>query len=119
MNAPLKSAGDAAASYVPPRVTTAELASAPGLSDGAAPGVWKAVYTIVERAKGRRIWLRIGTAFVNRDQSLNVRLDALPISGQLHIRETMHNAERDSSSTAATSELPAERSGRQVSFASS
>ncbi len=45
---------------------------------------WKAVYTIVERNPERRHWLRIGIAFVNRDGSLNVRLDAIPANGQLH-----------------------------------
>ena len=53
-------------------------------SEGAKP--FQTVYTIVERG-GRRLWLRIGTAFINRDQSLNVRLDAMPVNGQLHIRE--------------------------------
>jgi hypothetical protein len=49
---------------------------------------WKAVYTIVERAgSDKKHWIRIGTAFVNRDQSLNVRLDATPTNGQLHIRD--------------------------------
>jgi hypothetical protein len=56
---------------------------------------WKVVYTIVERGKGRRVWLRVGVAFVNRDQSLNVRLDAVPISGQLHIREAAPPGARD------------------------
>lgn len=45
------------------------------------------VYTIVDRGPERRHWLRIGIAFVNRDGSLNVRLDAIPANGQLHIRE--------------------------------
>ncbi len=49
---------------------------------------WKAVYTIVERTgMDKKLWIRIGTAFVNRDQSLNVRLDASPTNGQLHIRD--------------------------------
>ena len=53
---------------------------------------WKVVYTIVE-AQGRntnperKYWLRIGIAFVNRDGSLNVRLDAMPVNGTLHIRD--------------------------------
>src|SRR5947209_102050 len=57
------------------------------LEEGAGKVPWKVVYTIIERGRGRRVWLRVGVAFVNRDQSLNVRLDAVPISGQLHIRE--------------------------------
>ena len=51
----------------------------------ASPG-WKVVYAIVERGE-KKHWLRIGMAFVNRDGSLNVRLDAVPLTGQLHIRD--------------------------------
>ena len=47
---------------------------------------FKVVYAIVERGP-KKHWLRIGLAFVNRDGSLNVRLDAVPLSGQLHIRD--------------------------------
>jgi hypothetical protein len=53
-----------------------------------APRGWKAVYTIVDRpGNDKKFWIRIGTAFVNRDQSLTVRLDASPTNGQLHIRD--------------------------------
>ena len=46
------------------------------------------VYTIVDRGDEKKdLWLRIGTAFVNKDGSLNVVLNALPIDGKLHIRE--------------------------------
>lgn len=47
---------------------------------------YKIVYAIIERG-ARRHWLRVGMAFPNRDGSLNVRLDAVPFSGQLHIRD--------------------------------
>lgn len=48
----------------------------------------KAVFTIIEDQKlDRPIFRRIGTAFVNRDESLNVILDALSVSGRLHIRD--------------------------------
>lgn len=46
----------------------------------------QAVFTTRE-VKGRTIWTRIGTAFTNKDSSLNVVLDALPMGGRLHIRE--------------------------------
>ena len=36
------------------------------------------VYTIVDAAGGRSIWVRIGVAFINADGSLNARLDAVP-----------------------------------------
>lgn len=48
----------------------------------------KAVYVIVENERLEKpLFRRIGTAFVNKDQSLNVILEALPIEGRLHIRE--------------------------------
>jgi hypothetical protein len=49
---------------------------------------WKAVYTIVDRENGgKSFWVRIGTAWTNRDQSLTVKLDASPTNGKLHIRD--------------------------------
>lgn len=53
------------------------------------PPTWKAVYTVIESSgrSERPLWLRIGTAFVNRDGSLNVKLNALPVNGTLHIRD--------------------------------
>lgn len=55
------------------------------------------VYTIVERKDEehpdrKNIWIHIGVAFINRDGSINVRLNALPVDGKLHIRE-MSNGE--------------------------
>jgi hypothetical protein len=47
----------------------------------------KAVYTIVERGEGKSYWTRIGVAFENRDGSYNLKLDALPVNGQLQMRE--------------------------------
>jgi len=45
------------------------------------------VYTIVARERdGRKFWVRIGTAFRNRDGSMNAILDAMPTNGTLHIR---------------------------------
>jgi hypothetical protein len=53
----------------------------------ATPRTWKAVFTVLEREGARPLWLRIGTAFTNRDGSLTVRLDALPINGTLQLRD--------------------------------
>ena len=49
----------------------------------------KVVYAIIDRPP-RKHWLRIGLAFVNRDGSLNVRIDAVPLTGSLHIRDEPH-----------------------------
>ncbi len=74
---------------------------------------FKVVYTVQERAK-RKLWLRIGTAFVNRDGSLTVRLDALPLSGTLIIRDPDPKESVSQESVPLTpvphvSELPRER----------
>lgn len=47
------------------------------------------VFTIVESDDPNRKnrWTKIGVAFRNRDGSINVHLDAVPINGKLHIRE--------------------------------
>lgn len=56
---------------------------------------FQTVYTIVERERdGQKFWLKIGAAFVNRDGSLHVKLDAMPTNGQLHIRESKSFEER-------------------------
>lgn len=47
-----------------------------------------AVYTIREKdGFEKAFWTRIGVAFVNRDGSFSVYLDAAPLDGKLHIRE--------------------------------
>lgn len=33
------------------------------------------------------VWVRAGSAWVNRDGSMNVYLDVLPLDGKLHVRE--------------------------------
>ena len=49
------------------------------------------VYTIVPRGPKaepdqKNLWVHIGIAFVNRDGSINARLNALPVNGTIHIR---------------------------------
>ena len=47
----------------------------------------KAVYMITEREGARSLWTRVGSAWVNRDGSTTLRLDALPLSGTLQVRD--------------------------------
>ena len=48
----------------------------------------KLVYTIIDSDSLQRpLFRRIGVAFTNSDQSLNVLLDAYPVNGRLHIRD--------------------------------
>jgi len=46
----------------------------------------KLVYTVVERAPGKSYWTRVGVGFENKDGSLNLRLDAIPVNGVLQVR---------------------------------
>lgn len=49
----------------------------------------KDVYAVYEAKEGRdrsRL-VRVGVAFENRDGSWNVLLDAVPLSGRLHVRD--------------------------------
>ena len=56
----------------------------------------KLVYTIIEsKNSDRSFWVRIGRAFVNRDESLTVLLNALPVNGRLHIREPCEEFDGD------------------------
>ena len=54
---------------------------------------YRVVYTIIERNQ-RKIWVRIGAAFSNRDGSVNVLLDAMPTNGRLQIRDWVPADER-------------------------
>jgi len=45
------------------------------------------VISAVEKDGKTKFWMRLGTAFLNRDNSINVKLDAFPKSMQLQIRE--------------------------------
>lgn len=62
----------------------------------------KAVYQIIENEKlAKPIWRRIGTAFVNRDQSLHVIMESVPLIGTVHIRDLPEKPENDSTREAA------------------
>ncbi len=37
-------------------------------------------------------WVKAGAAWVNRDGSMNVYLDVLPLGGKLHVREVQGEA---------------------------
>ncbi len=52
------------------------------------------VYTIIEKAgSDKGFWAKIGSAWINRDQSINIQLDALPVNGKLHVREPSERPE--------------------------
>ena len=53
----------------------------------------KYIYVITGKGE-RKFWTKVGVAFVNRDGSLNCKLDSLPVDGELHIRDAAPREER-------------------------
>jgi len=49
-------------------------------------------------------WMRLGTGFMNRDGSLNLYLDALPLTGKLQVREAREEEETGAPATPAPKE---------------
>lgn len=51
----------------------------------------KDVFTIQEgkgkEGKDKSIWIKVGSAFENKDGSMNIYLNALPVNGKLQVRE--------------------------------
>lgn len=47
----------------------------------------KKVLCPVQRKDGKTFWMSVGSAFPNKDGSMNVYLDAYPSNGRLQIRE--------------------------------
>lgn len=45
------------------------------------------VITPIEKKDGTTFWMRVGTAFPNKDQSINLYLDAMPFNQKLQLRE--------------------------------
>lgn len=60
----------------------------------------------VKESKSGHIWTRAGAAFVNRDGSLNVVLDVLPLDGRLHVRESMDFRDRRNDQPQAAASQP-------------
>lgn len=58
----------------------------------------KEVWTVCPRGEGKKdYWLRVGTAFENRDGSWSIVLDALPTNNKLIVREERSREERGDS----------------------
>ena len=57
----------------------------------------KIAYVVTQRGT-HKYWTRIGAAFVNRDGSFNVKLDAIPVSGEIHVRDYVPREDREDTS---------------------
>jgi hypothetical protein len=45
------------------------------------------VLSAIERRDGGTFWMRVGSGFTNRDNSVNIYLDVIPKNFQLQLRE--------------------------------
>ena len=45
------------------------------------------VLSPIEKRDGGTFWMRVGSAYINKDESINVYLDAMPKNFQLQLRE--------------------------------
>jgi len=59
----------------------------------------KIAYVVTQRGTNK-YWTRIGVAFVNRDGSINVQLEAVPVSGEIHVRDYVPRDDREETPTA-------------------
>jgi hypothetical protein len=61
------------------------------------------VISPIERKDGTTYWMRVGTGFTNKDDSINLYLDAMPKDMKLQVRELTEEElrERDSRRTEA------------------
>jgi len=57
----------------------------------------KIAYVITQRGT-QKYWTRIGAAFVNRDGSFNVKLEAIPVNGEIHVRDYVPREDREEAS---------------------
>ncbi len=71
------------------------------------------VFSIRSVKGGQSVWVRAGSAWVNRDGSMNVYLDVLPLDGKLHIREASRDAEPPLATSADTVTGAGEQSGER------
>ena len=62
----------------------------------------KIAYVITQR-KDKSFWNRVGVAFVNNDGSINVKLEAVPVSGEIQIRDYQPKDELASTATRSNS----------------
>lgn len=54
------------------------------------------VYTVIETpGNGPNFWQRVGSAWSNKDGSLNIKLNALPVNGSLHVRAPTAKEEQE------------------------
>jgi hypothetical protein len=66
------------------------------MDDATKKAKMKSVFTTIPYGPdGKKKWMNVGTGFVNEDGSISLKLDALPINGQLTVRAYQTREERE------------------------
>jgi len=55
---------------------------------------WIAYHITARPGMRGRVWSRVGTAWLNRDGSISLLLEAMPIDGKINIREPIKEVKR-------------------------
>jgi hypothetical protein len=71
---------------------------------------------VVESSNGKSFWTRVGAAFVNRDGSWNLKLDAIPTNGTLQVRDREFD-DRRNDDTAGARRPPLAKAPQPEAFA--
>ena len=70
---------------------------------------------VVEKNEKKSIWVKAGSAWINRDSSINIYLDVLPLDGKLHVREAI-DERRASNDNRATNSSSSEQTQSNEAF---
>ena len=74
----------------------------------------KIAYVVTQRGTNK-YWTRIGVAFVNRDGSFNVKLDAVPVTGEIHVRDYVPREARRNALGSSASNMLSTKSASAMS----
>lgn len=67
------------------------------------------VFAVTERTTpegNKSFWTKVGSAFDNKDGSVTIKLEALPLSGTLQIRDAETQEQRDARRGARANDAP-------------
>ncbi len=76
----------------------------------------KKVICPIQQKDGKTFWIRMGSAYVNRDNSINVYLDGLPVNGRLQIRDQDEPKKGEADGAGSSSAAPAAAANTEFPF---
>jgi hypothetical protein len=74
------------------------------------------VLALIPKKDGGTYWMRVGTAYLNKDESINAFVDAFPREGKLQLRELDEEDLRERDSRRGPPSAPAGAGSAQASL---